>query len=191
MTALAQVTIPSNDRALMTALASGDLSALGELYDRHAGAMRRFVTRATGDADVAEDIVHDAFLALVDAARRYDDSRPPRSFLMGIAAKLTLRRKRSLAVRLRWLGRLARALRTVDETTPERAAAADEELQRYRSALMSLSEAKRITVLMADVEGMSGPEIASALGVPVGTVWTRLHHGRARLRKALGREVSP
>ena len=57
-------------------------------------------------------------------------------------------------------------------------------------ALKELSEAKRITLLLAEVEGLSCPEIAAALAVPVGTVWTRLHAARRELRRALdgGRE---
>ena len=53
-------------------------------------------------------------------------------------------------------------------------------------ALRLISEAKRITLLMAEVEEMSCPEIAAALGIPIGTVWTRLHAARRELRAALG-----
>jgi RNA polymerase sigma-70 factor (ECF subfamily) len=52
-------------------------------------------------------------------------------------------------------------------------------------ALVKISEAKRITLLMAEVEGLSCAEIAAALGVPIGTVWTRLHAARRDLRRAL------
>jgi RNA polymerase sigma factor (sigma-70 family) len=52
-------------------------------------------------------------------------------------------------------------------------------------ALAQLSEAKRVTLLMAEVEGMSCAEIASALKVPIGTVWTRLHAARRELRQTL------
>ena len=67
-------------------------------------------------------------------------------------------------------------------------AAADEDLLRFQRALDRLSLAKRVTVVLSDVEGFSGPEIAEALEVPVGTVWTRLHHARAALRLALAKE---
>jgi RNA polymerase sigma-70 factor (ECF subfamily) len=52
-------------------------------------------------------------------------------------------------------------------------------------ALVRISEPKRITFLMAEAEGMTCPEIAEALQIPVGTVWTRLHAARRELRKAL------
>jgi RNA polymerase sigma-70 factor (ECF subfamily) len=52
-------------------------------------------------------------------------------------------------------------------------------------ALLRISENKRVTFLMAEVEDMSCAEIAAALGIPVGTVWTRLHAARRELRRAL------
>ena len=60
-------------------------------------------------------------------------------------------------------------------------------------ALARLSEAKRVTLLMAEVEGLSCDEIAQALEIPIGTVWTRLHAARRELRQALegGGEVKP
>ena len=176
------------ERAHIDDLADGDLSALGELYDLYADDVRRFAMRATGTLDVAEDITHDTFIALTGAAKRYDGSHPPRSFLIGIAAKLIMRRKRKLAIRFKWLAQLARQLTGVDLRTPEAAASTDEELKHYCDALARLSEAKRITVLMADVEGLSGAEIAQALDIPIGTVWTRLHHARAELLAAIARE---
>ena len=54
------------------------------------------------------------------------------------------------------------------------------------AALERMSPAKRIVVLMAQVEGLTAPEIAEALGIPVGTVWTRLHAARRELRHAMG-----
>jgi len=52
-------------------------------------------------------------------------------------------------------------------------------------ALRLISEPKRITLLMAEVEEMSCPEIAAVLHIPIGTVWTRLHVARRELRRAL------
>jgi RNA polymerase sigma-70 factor (ECF subfamily) len=181
-------TAAPSEGELMRKLADGDLSALGELYDRYAEDVRRFVVRATGRLDVADDVTHDAFVALSDSARRYDSDHSVRSFIIGIAGKLVLRRRRRSAIALRLLSDLRGWLRQVDERTPEGAAAADEGLARYQRALERMSEAKRLAVVMADVEGLSGPEIAAALDIPVGTVWTRLHHGREELRLALGEE---
>jgi RNA polymerase sigma-70 factor (ECF subfamily) len=58
-------------------------------------------------------------------------------------------------------------------------------------ALRLISAPKRITFLMAEVEGLSCPEIATALQIPIGTVWTRLHAARRELRRALQEGQSP
>lgn len=173
------------DPALMARLAAGELTALGELYDRHSEDVRRFLYRATGSADEADDLTHDAFLTLTRAAKNYDGVHPARSFLLGIAAKLLLRRRRSLAQRLRNLTQFGATAPRVLERTPEDEAGGREQLERFRAALERLSPAKRIAVLLADVEGLSGEQVAQALDVPLGTVWTRLHYGRAELRQAL------
>jgi RNA polymerase sigma-70 factor (ECF subfamily) len=52
-------------------------------------------------------------------------------------------------------------------------------------ALLAITPPKRVTFLMAEVEGLTCPEIAQALGIPIGTVWTRLHAARRELRRAL------
>jgi RNA polymerase sigma-70 factor (ECF subfamily) len=52
--------------------------------------------------------------------------------------------------------------------------------------LSGISEAKRVALLLAEVEGLTCAEIAATLDVPIGTVWTRLHAARRELRRALG-----
>lgn len=179
---------PPSDAELVGQLAAGDVSALGALYDTYAKTVRGFAMRSTGDLTIAEDVTHDTFIALVDAAKRYDAAYPARSFIIGIAGKLVLRRRRKMAVAFRVLSDLRKWVRRADERTPETQAGASEELERFQAALARLSPAKRVTLMMADVEGLSGNEIAQALDIPVGTVWTRLHHARTDLRHAL-REV--
>lgn len=170
---------------LMRRLTEGDLSALGTIYDRYAEDVRLFVVRATGRRDVADDVTHDAFVALVEASKRYDPEHAVRAFVIGIAGKLVLRRRRRAAVAFRVLGELRDRLVTRHDRTPEVEADEDQQLERYRRALARLSDAKRLTVVMADLEGLTGPEIARALDLPVGTVWTRLHHARRALRDAV------
>ncbi|MEZ4443589.1 MAG: RNA polymerase sigma factor [Polyangiaceae bacterium] len=187
MTARALPRAAASEAELMAALADGDLSALGELYDRHGEAVRRFALRITGHLDQADDVTHDTFLALVDAAPRYEAPRPVRGFVIGIAGKLVLRARRRTAIGARILAELRAAWGRDDARTPEDVASADEQLARYRRALQRMSHTKRVVVVMADVEGLTGPEIAAALDIPIGTVWTRLHHARAELRNALAK----
>jgi RNA polymerase sigma-70 factor (ECF subfamily) len=185
-----RVKIKSNelsDAAALEALSSGQISALGVLYDRYQASVSSFVRRATNDAYDVEDVVHVTFMTAARAAGNFDGRQSCRPWLVGIAARLLHRRKRGLS---RW----ARALRelTVREserhTDPHRELSARDEVNRLADALQQLTEPKRIVLLLAETEGLSSDEIANALQIPVGTVWTRLHHARRDLRRLLGRD---
>jgi len=161
--------VEATDPVLMQRLARGDLGALGELYDRYHAPLRRFIARATRDAEDVDDLVHGTFLAAAKSAERYDGRAVSRPWLIGIAVQLLRRRRQTL-------GRFLAVLSTLRGTAL---------LSRDpRPAL----QAKRLTVLMAEVEGLSCAEIATALGVPIGTVWTRLHAARRELRQILDGE---
>jgi RNA polymerase sigma factor (sigma-70 family) len=177
-----------SDADLLAGIAAGDLDALGALYDRHGEPVHRFVARVTqGHADT-DDIVHDAFLTAARIAGRFDGRPSARPWLIGIAARLVHRRARGL-------GRLARVLERfawVRPSAPDPAAAfkARSTLGVVGEAVARMSPAKRVVLIMAEVEGMSGPEIAAALEIPLGTVWTRLHHARRELLQVL-QEAEP
>jgi RNA polymerase sigma-70 factor (ECF subfamily) len=168
------------DPDLLRQLAGGEIGALGELYDRYREPVRRFVARATSDADDVDDLVHATFLAAAKSASRYDGRPSCRPWLVGIAAQLLRRRRRSVQHLFAVLSSL-RGTRAVT-TDPRPALQARVDVER---ALCSISEVKRITLLLAEVEGLRCAEIAEALGVPIGTVWTRLHAARRELRRAL------
>ena len=168
------------DPDIMRQLAGGEIGALGELYDRYHEPVRRFVARATSDANDVDDLVHATFLAAAKSAGRYDGRPSCRPWLIGIAAQLLRRRRQSFGRFLAVLSSL-RATRATS-ADPRRALQARSDVER---ALVRISAAKRITLLMAEVEGLSCAEIAAALGIPIGTVWTRLHAARRELRRAL------
>jgi RNA polymerase sigma-70 factor (ECF subfamily) len=171
-----------SDAELMHELAQGDIGALGRLYDRYHAGLRRFVARATADAEDVDDLVQAIFLEAAKTAARYDRSRPScRPWLVGIAAHLLRRRRQSFARFVAVLASLG--TRRTCAHDPRSSLHARTDLDR---ALAELSEAKRVTLLMAEVEGFSCQEIAAALRIPIGTVWTRLHAARRELRQALG-----
>lgn len=172
---------PPSDPEIMHRLARGESSALGELYDRYRKPVRSFVARATSDAEDVDDLVQKTFLEAAKSAERYDGRASCRPWLIGIAAQLLRRRRQSFGRFLAVLSSLGSAARAtiVDSQV---ALQARFDLER---ALLQISEAKRITFLMAEVERLSCAEIAAALGVPIGTVWTRLHAARRELRRAL------
>jgi RNA polymerase sigma-70 factor (ECF subfamily) len=164
----------------MSELRLGQLGALGELYDRYHAPLRRFLARATADAHDVDDLLHATFLEAARSAARYDGRDSARPWLVGIAAQLLRRRRRSL-------GRFVAVLTSIKDTLqpardPRGTLQTRTDVER---ALARLSEAKRLTLLMTEVEGLSCAEVAQALEVPIGTVWTRLHAARRELRSAL------
>jgi len=169
-----------SDPELLRRLASGEIGALGELYDRYHAPIRRFVARATADAEDVDDLVHATFLAAATSAAQFDGRASCRPWLIGIAVQHLRRRRRAFG---RLLALLA-SLRGVKSAAvdPRPALQARSDIER---ALLRVSENQRVAFLMAEVEEMSCAEIAAALQIPIGTVWTRLHAARRELRRAL------
>lgn len=165
-----------DDATLVARAGAGDTAALGDLYDRHARALFAFLARVAS-FDEAEDLVHTTFLRVSASASRFDPTKgEARAWLFGIAANLAQERRRALV-------RKARAF--LRATTEPSSAAGEGARNDVARALETLSEAKRVVVVLAEVEGFSCQEIADMLSIPVGTVWTRLHHARIELRAFL------
>ncbi len=165
----------SADGHALAKVAEGNIAALSELYDRHASAIMKFAVRLVARED-AEDLVQATFVKAVSIAASYDDrSANARSWLFGIAAKLASERRRALVRFGRAIGRFANGARSSETPhTTERLG--------IERALAGLSAQKRVVLVLAEVEGYTCEQIGEMLGIPIGTVWTRLHHGRKELR---------
>ncbi len=175
---------PLSDAAALKALAGGDVSALGVLYDRHHSRVLGFLARATGNRQDAEDLLQATFVTAARAAESFDGRDTCLPWLIGIAGRLAYRHRRGL---LRFRRALLRfhATEPLAAWDPARQLGARDQLGALAVALGRMAERKRIVLLMAEVEGLSGEQIAEALGIPVGTVWTRLHHARSELRRLM------
>ncbi|WP_336208340.1 RNA polymerase sigma factor [Nonomuraea sp. LPB2021202275-12-8] len=164
-----------------------DPAAFSTLFDRHAPALHRYVTRRLGDS-LADDVVADTFLAAFRRRDRYDLSRADaRPWLYGIAANLIGKHHRT---EIRAYHALARTgVDDVVESYADRvaarvsASAAHRELAR---ALAALSQDERDVLLMIAWADLGYDEVALALDIPVGTVRSRLHRARKKTRDALG-----
>jgi RNA polymerase sigma factor (sigma-70 family) len=165
----------TTDEELVSRLAAGDMEALGALYVRHkamvCAALRRFApTSAPADID---ELAQDVFLALPDAASRYEERARFRAWLFGIAV-----RKAQGFRRRAWIRRLAG--RAPDEPRDPKPGP-DLEAERRELALHLLERlppAQREVLVLHAVEGFDGEEIARILDISPGTVWTRLHRAR-------------
>lgn len=164
------------DAVVLARIAQGDINALGVLYDRHAPGLYRFARRLAGAQD-ATDIVQSAFLRVVALAHGYDASVPSaRPWLYGIVVRVIQEHRRSLR---RWASTLVK----LASQPPKTPSTIPESRRDLDSCLARLSLAKRTVLILSEVEGFTSEEIAAMLSVPVGTVWTRLHHARRELRK--------
>ncbi|MFC6087406.1 RNA polymerase sigma factor [Sphaerisporangium aureirubrum] len=164
-----------------------DPAAFGALFDRHAPALHRYVTRRLGDS-VADDVVAETFLAAFRRRDRYDVTHPDaRPWLYGIAANLIGKHRRR-EVRL-YLALARTGTDQVAESYADRvdarvsASAAHRELA---GALAVLSPEDREVLLMIAWADLSYEEVALALAIPIGTVRSRLHRARRKTRAALG-----
>jgi RNA polymerase sigma-70 factor, ECF subfamily len=159
-------------------LASRDPGALETLVDRHHATVYRFLRHLTRSVEDAEDLAQATILRAVAGAHRYDGRAPMRTWLLAIAFREFGRFRR----RRLWLPLIG--------DRP----AADEfgrihDGEALLAALSRLPEASRAVVLLHHVEELPIGEIAITLGIPEGTVKSRLFSARGRLRTLLGEEV--
>ncbi|MBI5532116.1 MAG: RNA polymerase sigma factor [Deltaproteobacteria bacterium] len=174
----------TGDAVLVAALASGDLSSLGRLFDLHATSVRRFVLRLGVRPSDADDLVQEVFLDALKAASAFDSSHAVRPWLLGLATMIVRRHRRSISRMAARIASWAWESKTQPQT-PEEALESSHRAARMQRALTRLSQRKREVFLLVAVEGLSGDEAAAALGIPVGTVWTRLHHARRELMQRM------
>lgn len=175
-----------DDRELLQAIARQDADALVALFDRYNRLAFGLAYRILGDAFVAEEVVQDAFMSIWRNAASYDLSRGTvRTWL------LTIVRNRAID-QLR--GRFGRSQSDVDlDTVAPLLAAPDQwddvlsEIQAVavRAALTALPEEQRIAIELAYFEGLTHVEIAERLGIPLGTVKSRLRLGLQKLHDLL------
>lgn len=177
--------------AAIIARSALDPEAFAALYDRHASALHRYVTRRLGD-DVADDVVADTFLDAFRNRHRFDHAAGnARPWLYGIAANHIGRRVRAEVRMLRAYARsgtdpvLTAGIGSTAEAALSRVSS--QAVQRdLAAAVAGLLPGDRDVLLMIAWADFSYTEVAAALRIPVGTVRSRLHRARTRIRAALG-----
>jgi RNA polymerase sigma factor (sigma-70 family) len=164
-----------------------DRECFGALFDRHVVAVHGYLSRRTGP-DTADGLVGDVFRVAFENRARYRTDRPNAlPWLYGIAANVLRQHWRTEHRRLRLVDKLtveARG-RSVEEGEPVRSRARDD-VAIVVEVLAELPEAEREAVLLYAWEDLSYEEIATAQDVPVGTVRSRLHRARRRIRERIG-----
>ncbi len=175
----------SDDGCLIQRLQSGDLDALGHLYDRHRLPVYRTALAITHDQDAAEDILQEVFLRLHTYVQRVDTSRPLSPWLYRITVNLSythVTRRNKWRVPLKdFVDQLIGPAKYSPEPVSER----HDDIRLMQKAIDTLPFSQRVVIVLYYLNDLSLQESADILGVPVGTVKSRLHYGRGNLRKQL------
>jgi RNA polymerase sigma factor (sigma-70 family) len=149
-----------------------------EAFNRHHQAVFSFTYRLTRSEDIAEDITQECFLALLRAPQRFDPARGNiRAYLLSIARNLALKQYRD--------GRAEEALDAVDVPATAAPQQALEASSAVAAAVAELPHLQQEALILFEYEGMTLEEIAQIVATEVGTVKSRLHRARERLRCAL------
>ncbi|RLU80626.1 RNA polymerase [Streptomyces griseocarneus] len=164
---------------------AGDREAFAELYEEHARTVYNHAFRLTGDWSAAEEVMSETFL---EAWRTREKVEPEgdslRPWLLGIATNKARNANRGLRRRMAFLARRPTTDQVLD-FADESASRVDgvRELDAMRRALEALRRPEREVLALCVWSGLDYAQAAAALGVPVGTVRSRLSRARARLRR--------
>jgi len=191
MTAASDTPAQQLDSDDLRALARGEQQALARLYDRHAPILLALGIRLLGERREAEDIVHDCFVEAWRHAGEYDPTRA------SVKTWLVLRMRSRCLDRLRSAGHTRReSLTGREEATLNQASSGGDitasrenyrvDAHRLMSVLADLPHDQREVIILGFFDGLSSSEIAAALGIPIGTVKSRVRSAMVRLRSALG-----
>lgn len=179
-----------DDDRLVERARGGDLASFNALVERYQGQLYSLSLRNVGDRQLAEDVTQEAFIA----AWRGIGSFKGGSFKAWLY-KIALNQARDLHRRnarhragsldeLLEQGPVS-GLETRDQEGPEASALASASRRHLEDCLRKLPEDYRTVVLLSDVQGLSYEEMAESLGLPLGTVKSRLFRARGALRKLL------
>ena len=182
----------TDEAALIERCRGGDLAAFEPLVEKYRQRVYRLAYNVLRDPEEAWDVAQDAFIRAFQALPSFRGESAFYTWLFRIVMNVARDRARQHAARGRAFG-----TERVDEkdwdrilvdqgVAPDANATQVEERERIVRALATLSEPHRAIIMLSDLEGLSYREIAEVLNIPMGTVMSRLHNARRRLRDALG-----
>ncbi len=177
-----------SDEGLLVATAGGDQEAFARLYDRFAPRVFGLVRKVVRDPGLSQDTMQEVMTELWRTSPRFDpDKGNAVSWILTLAHRRAVdavRREQSARDRADTVGRQEDAARPFDDVS-EAVTMADEHSQ-IRKALDALTDLQRQAIELAYFQGMTYREVAENLGVPLGTIKTRMRDGMIRLRDTMG-----
>jgi RNA polymerase sigma-70 factor (ECF subfamily) len=182
---------PRDDAALLAAVADGDRAAFAVLYQRHLPWLLVRLGRRCSSPDVVDEVAQDTFVAVWQSARRWDGRGEVSAWIWGIGIRRlvdALRRRPRPFNELVGFAQLAE--RTGEGLAGHEVSAEEHVLLAVQygdlgAALSSLSPELRAVVQATVLDGLTTREAARLLGIPPGTVKTRMMRARAQLRERL------
>jgi RNA polymerase sigma-70 factor (ECF subfamily) len=186
---VAELISENSEECLCNRLCRGEISAVGDAYDRYHQQVRAFARRLVGDEEATEDLVQEVFVTLPSAIRRFRGESSLKTFLLSIAVNHSRHHVRGAVRRRRAMQKLAEA-NAIEESTrcgqdPEVLARRKQLAFLLQRALDELPLDQRVAFVLCEVEERTSSEVASIVDAPEATVRTRLFHARKKLRSFL------
>ena len=198
------------ERTLLARLRVGDEDAFGELVDKHHGALIRMALSHVADREVAEEVVQDTWMAVIEGLSRFEGRSSLRTWIFGIlihkAKDRGVREKRHTTFSAfesyeddhdeaidpsrfqqsgEWAGHWAFPPQPWDDRTPETLLASQQVVTAMQQAMDALPVTLKEVLVLRDVEGMESKEICELLKITETNLYVRLHRARERVRQAV------
>lgn len=182
------------DKALVKRIVAGDERAFRNMYRLYAPMLLRRLMQWLGNVQQAEDCLQQVFLEVVRSLDRYRGEGKLVSWLNRITTHVVMdlfRQKKRLHALVERITPVADVY-LLDETPPipETLFLQEETKELIHLVLQKLTPEKRVAILLCDMEGLALEEAAAQMGIPPGTVGSRLYHGRREFQKRLMAEIN-
>ena len=173
--------------------ASSQPEPLEGLYEQHAYDVKRWARRLAGPRADLEDLVNDVFVIALRRRFSYRGEASAKTWLFRITHHVVRNRMRRGFIRRLLFSRHQDALVSLAPTpsTPQEEIERRERHVRLYQALDQLPDSYRTPLILYEIEGLSGEEVAELTSISLATVWVRLHRGRTRLLEVLDKEERP
>lgn len=198
------------EEALLARLKRGDEGAFDELVDQHHGALIRMAMGYVADREVAEEVVQDTWMAVIESLNRFEGRSSLRTWICGIlihkAKDRGVREKRHTTFSAfescdddndeavdpsrfqqtgEWAGHWAFPPQPWDDQTPEKLLASRQAVNAMQRAIESLPATLKEVLILRDVEGVDAKDVCEMLTITETNLYVRLHRARERVRAAV------
>ena len=173
----------ADEARVLTRAAKGDTEAFQELFEAHHAAIFRFAYRLASAGDVAEDLTQECFVRVIRQPAFDPERGSLRQYFYGVVRNLVRQHQHATSREVAWDGHSENPDPSI-AAGPDSLASADLSAA-VQAALSALPPLQREALVLCEFEELSLGEAAAALGADIGTVKSRLHRARERLRRSL------